>query len=57
MKVARRNDLNDLIQERNELLDRYIRARGQEKIRILARLMDIDDELEAMRRAERRMES
>jgi hypothetical protein len=57
VKVARRNDLNDLIQERNELLDRYIRARGQEKIRILARLMDIDDELEAMRRAERRMES
>lgn len=36
----------DLIQERNKLLDRYIRVKGHEKLMILTRIMDIDEELE-----------
>jgi len=36
---------NALLAERNRLLTLYIRARGEERIRILARLVVLDEEI------------
>jgi len=36
---------NRLLTERNRLLTLYIRARGEERIRILARLVVLDEEI------------
>lgn len=35
-----------LIQERDKLIEEYPKTRGEERIRILARLVAIDEELE-----------
>ena len=38
---------NALLAERNRLLTLYTRARGEERIRILARLVVLDEEMES----------
>ncbi len=42
-----RGNLNLLQKERAQLLDAYTHARGNEKIRLLVRIMDIDEQLAA----------
>ena len=37
----------DLKNERDRLLDMYSRAKGEERIRILARLVVLDEEIES----------
>ena len=39
------NGYHELEQERDRLLDRYADVDGNERIRILARLIDIDEEI------------
>lgn len=38
-----------LLAERNRLLDRYLEAKGAERLRIIGKLVVIDEELEAMK--------
>lgn len=39
--------MTDLKNERDRLLDMYYRAEGEERIRILARLVVLDEEMES----------
>lgn len=45
-------NMNLLQKERAQLLDAYAGARGSEKIRLLVRIMDIDEQLAASKRRE-----
>lgn len=43
---------NALLSERNRLLEQYLETRGVERLRIVGKLVVLDEELEAMRNAE-----
>jgi hypothetical protein len=45
-----RNSMNLLQRERLHLLDEYTSAKGSEKVRLLVRIMDIDEQLEINKR-------
>lgn len=45
-----RNNMNLLQRERLHLLDEYTSAKGSEKVRLLVRIMDIDEQLEINKR-------
>lgn len=45
-----RNNMNLLQKERIHLLDEYMNAKGSEKVRLLVRIMDIDEQLEITKR-------
>ncbi|NLC76351.1 MAG: hypothetical protein GX750_01850 [Clostridia bacterium] len=47
-----RNNMSLLQKERLHLLDEYTHAKGSEKIRLLVRIMDIDEQLEITKRQE-----
>lgn len=47
-----RNNMSLLQKERLHLLDEYTHAKGSEKIRLLVRIMDIDEQLEITKRLE-----
>ncbi|HHY60928.1 MAG TPA: hypothetical protein GX504_09945 [Clostridia bacterium] len=47
-----RNNMNLLQKERIHLLDEYMNAKGSEKVRLLVRIMDIDEQLEITKRQE-----
>lgn len=47
-----RSNLSLLQKERTHLLDEYINAKGSEKVRLLVRIMDIDEQLEITKREE-----
>lgn len=40
---------NELLAERNRLLERYLETRGVERLRIVGKLVVLDEELEAMK--------
>lgn len=47
-----RSNLSLLQKERIHLLDEYSYAKGSEKVRLLVRIMDIDEQLEITKRNE-----
>ena len=47
-----RSNLSLLQKERAQLLDAYASAQGTEKVRLLVRIMDIDEQLSVMKSRE-----
>jgi len=45
-----RDNLSILQRERNTLLNEWMYAKGNEKVRLLVRIMDIDEQLEVDKR-------
>lgn len=48
-----RNNMSLLQKERLHLIDEYTTAKGSEKVRLLVRIMDIDEQLEISQRQNR----
>jgi len=48
-----RSNMSLLQKERAQLLDAYTHTKGNEKIRLLVRIMDIDEQLAAAKSAEK----
>lgn len=49
-----KSNMSLLQKERSHLLDKYSYAKGNEKIRLLVRIMDIDEQLDITKRKDSR---